>query len=155
MWRQKFRRQHNFLWIWWIDGEWSQIKFERKDWNVNGRWLSGHERERGSNPIQYDPTRSLNIFGCKTTTDGIYYPVDGSMKPLQMVFTWWPAIHEAGACASLPSSHLPQYSATLVPIHKLSCAFDTSVHSCHATHLLQNLLPASRRACKGGETGVC
>ena len=59
------------------------------------------------NPIQYDPTWLLNegcIFGNNTnTTDGIYCPVDGSMKPLQMVFTWWPAI-QAGACCSHQTS---------------------------------------------------
>ena len=54
MWRLKFNRQHNFLWICWIDGEWSRIKFERKDSNVNGRWLSGHEIQ--SNPIWSNPT---------------------------------------------------------------------------------------------------
>ena len=68
------------------------------------------------------------------------------MKPLQMVFTWWPGIH-AGACAL--HSHLTS-AAILLSSHILSCAFDTSVHSCHATHLLENLLPASRQLGSGG-----
>ena len=79
-----------------------------------------------------------------TSTDGIYCPVDGSMKPLQMAFTWWPAIQTRGRAPPTKSfsSHLPQYVQLtnmfpgwkyvirLYIVHPYTgggCAFDTSV----------------------------
>ena len=98
------------------------------------------DRARGdqtsSNLSCYTTKPRACIFrACLNPTDGIYCPLDGSMSPVQMVFTWWAALH-AGAFF-LNSWPVP------VVAHSYNAATNMFPQSAHASHSLSVIHPAA------------
>ena len=98
------------------------------------------DRARGdqtsSNLSCYTSKPRACIFrACLNPTDGIYCPLDGSMSPVQMVFTWWAALH-AGAFF-LNSWPVP------VVAHSYNAATNMFPQSAHASHSLSVIHPAA------------